>query len=543
MPGASLHWPTALPPLCPELILPDHLTDSLQQRLALLSGADALPLLRELRRGIEKESLRIDRDGELAQTPHPQDAGSALTHPLITTDYSEALMEFITPVSARVEESLEQLDQIHRFTYQTLDDESLWSASMPCVMGPDEAIPVAQYGSSNSGRMKTIYRVGLGYRYGRRMQTIAGIHYNFSIPELLWPLLGRHDQAGVTDAYFGLIRNFRRTVWLLVYLFGASPALCRSFVEGRKHNMQDFDDCTLYLPHATSLRMGDLGYQSNAQESLHICYNRLDTYIGTLKHAILDAYPDYQRIGINVDGEYRQLSAGLLQIENEFYSPIRPKRVARRGETALTALAHGGVEYIEVRCIDVNPYQPVGIDAEQMRFLDAFLLACLLNDSPAGDEADNAENKRNLRAVVNTGRDPELMLTRRGKPLAMCDWAEELMAQIAPIAELLDRANGGDLHRASVAKQIAKLGDPNLTPSAQVLADMRSQNTSWGSFALQQSQRHAEYFRSRPLEAGKLAPFIDMAERSLAAQAELERNNKPPFDDYLAHYFDQYRAL
>jgi len=523
--------------------LSDYLPDPLQQRLALLAGPNALPLLRELRRGIEKESLRIDRDGELARTPHPLDAGSALTHPLITTDYSEALMEFITPVSARVEESLEQLDQIHRFTYQTLDEESLWSASMPCVMGPDAGIPVAQYGSSNSGRMKTIYRVGLGYRYGRRMQTISGIHYNFSIPELLWPVLGRNDQAGVTDAYFGLIRNFRRTVWLLVYLFGASPALCRSFVEGRPHNMQNFDDCTLYLPHATSLRMGDLGYQSNAQESLSICYNQLDTYIGTLKHAILDSHPDYERIGVNVDGEYRQLSTGLLQIENEFYSPIRPKRVARRGETALTALAHGGVEYIEVRCIDVNPYLPVGIDAELMRFLDAFLLWCLISDSPAGDAADNAENKRNLRAVVNTGRDPELMLARRGKPLAMRDWAEELMAQIAPIAQLLDRANGGELHMASVAKQRTKLDDPSLTPSAKVLADMRSQNASWGSFALQQSQQHAEYFRSRPLEAGKLSPFIDMSERSLAAQAELERNNKQPFDDYLAHYFDQYRAL
>jgi glutamate--cysteine ligase len=519
------------------------LSEQLKQRLESLSGAAVLPLLRELRRGIEKESLRIDRDGHLALTPHPVQSGSALTHPLITTDYSEALMEFITPVSARVATTLDQMDQVHRFVYTTLGDEVLWTASMPCVMGPDEAIPVAQYGSSNSGRMKTIYRVGLGHRYGRRMQTIAGIHYNFSIPELLWPVLGRRDQHAVTDAYFGLIRNFRRHVWLLVYLFGASPALCSSFVEGRRHTLEALDDCTLYLPYATSLRMGDLGYQSNAQESLSICYNRLETYIGTLKNAILDSYPDYERIGVKVDGDYRQLSTGLLQIENEFYSPIRPKRVARRGQTALTALAHGGVEYIEVRCIDVNPFQPLGIDADQMAFIDAFLLWCLLSDSPIGHDEDNAESKRNLRTVVNEGRRPGLALSRRGDRVTMAEWANALLDEIAPIAALLDQAHGSDHHGASLDRQRAKIANPALTPSAAVLAELQSRQISWGAFALEQSQQHAEYFRSRPLAPAQLAPFTDMAAHSLAGQVELERADQLGFDDYLAGYFDQYRAL
>ncbi|MET0379318.1 MAG: glutamate--cysteine ligase, partial [Spongiibacteraceae bacterium] len=404
-------------------------------------------------------------------------------------------------------------------------------------------IPVAQYGSSNSGRMKTVYRVGLGHRYGRRMQTIAGIHYNFSIPELLWPILGHRDQDAVTDAYFGLIRNFRRHVWLLVYLFGASPALCSSFVEGRKHQLDNLDDCTLYLPYATSLRMGDLGYQSSAQESLSICYNQLDTYIGTLKHAILDAHPDYERIGVKVDGEYRQLSAGLLQIENEFYSTIRPKRVARRGETALTALAHGGVEYIEVRCIDINPFQPLGIDSEQIHFLDAFLVWCLLGDSPCGNDDDNAEGKRNLRAVVNEGRRPGLTLTRQGKTVSMQAWAEQILAEITPIAQLLDRAHGSDLHAHSLVQQRAKLADAARTPSAAVLVKLREQKIAWHEFALAQSQQHAAYFRQRPLTPVQLTPFVDMAERSLAGQAELERANPLAFDDYLASYFDQYRAL
>ena len=114
-----------------------------------------------IQRGIEKESLRIDPDGKLAQTPHPHGLGAALTHSSITTDYSEALLEFITPVSTNIDEGLDTLDNIHRYVYSQLDDELLWAASMPCIMTGDEGIPVAEYGSSNVAKMKTVYRLGL----------------------------------------------------------------------------------------------------------------------------------------------------------------------------------------------------------------------------------------------------------------------------------------------------------------------------------------------------------------------------------------------
>lgn len=525
------------------------LSDVLQQRLALLSRAETLPLLRQLRRGIEKESLRVDRDGFLAQTPHPRALGSTLTHPLITTDYSEALLEFITLVSADIDQTLEQMDLIHRFVYANLYDENLWAASMPCWLGDDYGIPVAQYGSANVARMKTIYRVGLGWRYGRRMQTISGIHYNFSLPEALWPVLCGNQptaqalQERVTGAYFGLIRNFRRYSWLLIYLFGVSPALCESFLAGRRHQLQTLIDGTLYQPFGTSLRMGDLGYQSNAQENLKICYNRLDSYIDTLKHAILDPHPEYERIGVLVDGEYRQLSTGLLQIENEFYSPIRPKRVARQGETALSALATRGVEYVEVRCIDVNPYLPVGIDAQLMRFLDAFLLFCLLSESPQGDPAGIAELKQNMKMVVNEGRRPGLHLQRDGAAIGLRQWAEELLLGIAPISELLDRAHGTRAYGDSLGVQRAKVADPELTPSARFLRDLRAQNAGYAEFMMQRSARLGDGFRGRPLPPALLAQFVEMAERSLRAQAELEGSDTMAFDTYLHQYFQQYRAL
>jgi len=358
-----------------------------------LTNTASISLLHGIGRGIEKESLRIQPDGKLAQSEHPRSLGAALTHPRITTDFSEALLEFITDVHYDIDSLLEELEDIHRFVYSQLNEEYLWVASMPCILQGDNNIPVAQYGSSNIAKMKTIYRVGLGHRYGRLMQTIAGIHYNFSMPERFWCWYKEQQgdtgslQDFKTKAYFSLIRNFHRYSWLLVYLFGASPAVCKSFLSGRNHQLQPFDEYSLHASEGTSLRMGDLGYQSSAQDELKVSYNSLEDYLESLQKAISESHPDYEEIGIKQDSEYLQLSTNLLQIENEFYSSIRPKRVTKSGEAPHKALLEQGVEYIEIRCIDVNPYHPLGIDAEQIRFFDTFLIFCLLEDSPNLDSA------------------------------------------------------------------------------------------------------------------------------------------------------------
>ncbi len=509
--------------------------------------------LRGVLRGLEKESLRVTPQGTLAQTDHPLALGSALTHPHITTDYSEALLEFITEPFADVEPLLAQLDDIHRFTYQHLaaNNERLWPASMPCTLGGDAEIPVARYGTSNSGTMKTVYRVGLGHRYGRSMQTIAGIHYNFSLPDDFW--LALQQQSGdrqplqdfKTQRYFGLIRNFRRNFWLLIYLFGASPAVSSCFVKNRNHKLQPFPaaEHTMYLPYATSLRMGDLGYQSDAQKSLVVNYNNLSDYLATLCGGITQSYPAYEQIGVkDAQGNYQQLNTSLLQIENEFYSSIRPKRTTERGETALQALRLRGVEYVEVRCVDLNPYEPLGITQTQMQMMDAFLLYCLLSDSPPTDEREFYQGQENQKRIVNTGRDPELYLLRGEGEIAMRAWAGEILQGSMAAAQLLDQAKGGDAHLQAVVQQQAKIHNPELTPSAQVLRDMTAAGQSFYAHTLALAEQQRAYFAQRPLSAQQQAVFEQMSKTSLQSQVALEADQSLGFAEYLENYYAQYRG-
>lgn len=522
------------------------MTELFQQRLELLSSPEANHQLTGIQRGIEKESLRISKQAALSTTAHPAALGSALTHSCITTDFSEALLEFITPVSTSIEQSLAILDDIHRFTYENLDSEHLWASSMPCELTGDNSIPIARYGSSNTAQMKQAYRRGLVHRYGATMQTIAGIHYNFSLPENLWGLLQRHDQSDlprqqyIDQSYFNIIRNFQRMSWLLVYLFGASPAVDKSFINGKPHNLSTFDENTLYLPYATSLRMGDLGYQSSIQNNLNISYNSLDSFIETLNGAIVTPHPAYEKTGLKLNGEYRQLSTSLLQIENEFYSSIRPKQVTRPGETPLSALHSRGVEYIEVRCIDVNPFLPLGIDAEQIKFLDIFLLYCLLTESPQFHAGEQTTIRENLKRVVNEGRKPDLSLRTVQADKSMASWGGELLKEMAPLATHLDHAHGSQDYNGVLQHQREKLAASSLTPSEQVLTAMSTNQQSFMQLSQTQSEKHADYFLGRPLKKERIDFFTDEARHSFLKQSEIESTDSVTFEEYLQRYYNQY---
>jgi glutamate--cysteine ligase len=496
---------------------------SVQDRLRALPAGT----LRELRRGIEKESLRVRPDGSLALTPHPAPLGSALTHPHITTDFSESQLELITGVHADAEHCLQELTEIHQVVMRSIGDEPLWAASMPCNLPADDAIPIGRYGTSNVGRAKSVYRTGLSYRYGRRMQTISGIHYNFSLP-------------GVgSEGYFALIRNFRRLSWLPLYLFGASPAVCTSFVDGRRHPLQELSPGTHYLPHATSLRMGRLGYQSEAQANLTVSYNTLKSYSASLHEALTKPYPPYEKIGIR-DGEaYRQLSTSLLQIENEFYSPIRPKRRINSGERPLHALRERGVEYVEVRLMDLDPFNPVGISAQTMRFLDILLLYCLLEDSPPDTPQELHAVARNKLLGAQEGRKPGLTLERRGEQVALLEWGAEVVAACEPLAVELDAARGGAAYRDALGAAINSLKDPSTVPSARVLHAMaRNHGNSHVRFTLAESLSHRGTLLGIPLKPEVEDRFARLARESIDKQKKIESSDRVDFETYRRRYLN-----
>ncbi len=517
-----------------------------ERRLAVLINSGERGVLQGGRKGIEKESLRVTPTGRVAQTPHPPRLGSALSSPNITTDYSEALIELITPVFTESWELLQYLLDLHQFVYRHLDEELLWATSMPCALAGDASIPIATYGSSNIGRMKHVYRVGLGLRYGRVMQAISGVHFNYSFPNAAWPVLQEARQAKVDgqafidEAYFALLRNYRRHGWIILYLFGASPAMCTTFFKGREiaPGLERLDRNTFYAPYATTLRMSDLGYRNKSQAGVAVSVNSLDEYVRDLSRLISTPSPDYRKLGVKVGDEWRQLNANVLQIENEYYSFIRPKRTAHSGERPTRALARAGVEYVEMRSLDVGVFDPVGLNQNEMRFLEAFAALCVLKDSPMIERADELELDANHVRVARQGREPGLALNFNGRPTPLKEWASQLLEEMQGVCELLDYGDPQRPYSAALAVQQGKVADMNATPSARILAELRTQGEAFFEFALRQSRQHRDYFRDLyPPNESRLALFRQQADESIAAQAATEAADTLSFDEFVAEWF------
>ena len=504
------------------------------------------PAFRKWHRGVEKEALRVTRRGELSSNPHPPSLGSPLTHPKITTDFSEAQMEFITGVHDSSGDCLTELDVLHRFAYSKIRYEYLWPASMPCFMGSDKDVPIAQYGESNAAKVKSIYRMGLGNRYGRKMQTISGIHYNFSFSDEFFEAYAIvldevNNDAFRNRCYLDLIRNFRRFAWLPIYLFGASPAVCKSFAPSSVENLLEFDAGSYFLSHATSLRMGPMGYQSSDQTERYVSYNSLDDYIRTLLPLLTEEFEPYVEIGLKDGDDYHQLNTALLQIEAEFYGTIRAKRKADAGERPLEALNRRGIEYVEVRCLDLDPFHPVGIAQETMEFLDMFLVYCLLAASPLDHIDQSRENVLNQQQVVSRGREPDLLLSNHGQKRDIGDWALDILGDVYQLAERLDRsADSTDCDasdfRSIVRSQLEKARDPELTPSEKVLASMRDMDMSYSSWGLYQARMHQDHYEQNRVDSITAAQLEDLSTQSLADQQAMEVADHEPFDSYLHRY-------
>ncbi len=529
------------------------MTLSLNDYINAFSKDENLEALADIGRGIEREALRIIPEGKLSEHAHYSKLGSALTHHEITTDYSETLLEFITPVSHTPETAIAQLQDIQKYTFANIEGELLWPMSMPCFVEDAEKVPLAQYGDSNIGKMKTVYRQGLKNRYGSMMQIISGIHFNFSFSENFWQVIQKLQSQNdsqkpndfISERYFSILRNYKRYCWLIPYLYGSSPALCHSFLQGNIPQLpfKKSSTGTLYLEYATSLRMSDLGYTSSEQSSLKICYNNLHDYVDGVQNAIGLKSEKFAHIGVKVNGEYQQLNSNILQIENELYAPIRPKQVIKFGEKPSQALRERGVEYIEIRALDVNPFVDTGISIEQIHFLDIFITYCAFTDNDRFDCDSQKHYENNMNDVVLRGRDPDLLLSDddcQGKVhlKSITTWGNELFDKLAKVATLLDKAYQTTNYSDSIVRERAKINDTSLTPSAKILSIMLDQGKSVSEYSLEQAAKYREESLARPYQFYSEDYFIAGAKKSHQEQSDIENKDKLNFDDFLADYFN-----
>ncbi len=500
----------------------------------------------ETKIGLEKESLRVAEDGLLAQTPHPKKWGSPLTHPFFTTDYSESMPELITPPFSNIHDALNFLDELHHFAYQNLGKERLWATSMPCVVSGETSIPLAQYGHSNAGLMKTAYRRGLGHRYGRTMQVIAGVHVNFSFSETFWQKLKELEgskgstKSYVSAKYFAMLRNLQRIGWLIPYLFGVSPAVCQSFLNGHdKGKLEKFDDNTLYEPYATSLRMGDIGYQNNKENELGFKanYDDIDSYIASLENAIRTPSAEYKKIDIIKNDKYQQLNANMLQIENEYYCTVRPKQVPGRDERPTQALNKRGVEYIELRSVDVNLFTPLGVDAQQLHFIKVLMFWTALTSSPKINAIEQKEIDDNELLVAHQGRKPNLMLARNTQRISLKQWANELLLPLHSIASQLDAVENVNCYSQAVNEMAKRIDDPEQTPSAKMLKQMCDQQLGFHHLSRQYTDKYYQDFTKTELSEERKIYFKNLAKESIDKQKSIEQSDNISFAQYLKNYY------
>ena len=517
----------------------------LKKNVNLLIDHNLESILKIGKIGIEKESLRTDMQGLIADTDHPQDLGAALTHPYITTDYSEALLEFVTPPLANSNQAIEFLGDIHKFVYPKLTKECLWPASMPCRLKGENSIRIAEYGGSNLGMMKHVYRKGLGYRYGKIMQVIAGIHVNLSMPDEFWAPWQQargskgSKQAFINEQYFKLIRNLQRVGWLIPYLFGASPAVDKSFTHEGIRDLKQWDNDTLFAPYATSLRLGDIGYTNHRENEIGVnaCYDNLAEYVNCLTRAIETPYPPYEEIGVKVGDEYRQLNANILQIENEYYGVVRPKQIANRREKPTHALLDRGVSYVEIRSLDINPYSPFGISIEQLHFIEILFIYCLLGNEDIIDRSEREEIDINSHEVSHFGRRLGLQLRQQGKSVPLQDWANEIFEDLLLVAELVEKQCDGTYYTNAIKQFQVCIDSIEHTISARILADMHEKKCSYYQFVEDLGKQYCKHF-SVGEPKGK-ENFAEVARKSFIDQKVIEVNDDQNFDDFLKAYFAQ----
>ena len=491
--------------------------------------------------GIEKESLRI-LQSQITQSAHPKKMGSALCNQYITTDFSEAQLELITPPLPDKTDGLEFLDHIHHFVSHNINKEILWPFSMPPTIKSEQDLPIADYGISNLGLFKQLYRKGLSHRYGRSMQAISGVHYNYSLPDSIWHCSFFEDsqldsRAIRSDGYFRMLRNIYRMNWLVLYLFGASPILTKDLLTKNTEPIQKLDNQTYYLPYATSLRMSDFGYQNLLRAALNVSSDSLNDYISDLNMATGTISEDFQQIDTQNNTDQLQINANLLQTEDEYYAVARLKSNIISNQRLTSKLKQGGVDFIELRSLDLNPFSRIGIDEETVCFLEVFLIYCFLTTSHLINKDELKTTKDNDSLVAKRGRDPSLLLQKDQASIGLQEWGKQIIDEMTPIAELLDGEE--TVYRNMMCKMASKIKDPDQTLSGLLLDKVITEKVDFFDLGNSIGETNKQHYLDLEKSAN---PNWDRLEKeainSISQQSILEEEQNESFESFVADYFD-----
>lgn len=484
--------------------------------------------------GIEKESIRFNYKG-ISLVPHYKILGNALYNRYITTDFSDSQLELITPPLKSLKENISFLGNLHSYVIKNMGDELMWPFSMPFFYRSDNEIPIAYYGYSNEAEFKHIYRRGLSNRYGSIMQTISGVHINYSLSADTIKILSdsvakRRGNQVQSIIYFRMLRNVHRYSWLISYLFGSSPIVSKNFVT-KKYDFIKLDENYFYLPNATSLRMSDLGYQNTNQSSINISLNNINDYADALKKATEKKSKKFEAIRNPADGKIQQLNESFLQIEDEYYSPARPKNSNLSSQRLSSKLKELGTDYLELRNFDLNPFSSIGINEKDLEFINLFLIFCGFYESDEMTSSDISEARSNQLLVTIEGRKPNLKLIRKGDFIQMTEWANQILNEMVKILDLSKNDS------VMMKKYFDLISDPEKTRSSRILDAVIHHKDGYFDFGTQLALENKRKYLENANDKNPLQQLLDDEKLQANVKSEESLTDSIGLDDYLKSFY------
>lgn len=395
--------------------------------------------------GIEWESLRAHSTGELCLTPHPEVFGDKFTNPLVTTDFSESQIEIITPTLDSVDEAFDAFSLLSDLVNVSLpEDEYLWFQSIPCILPYYDKIPIAQYKGEEAAKSQK-YREELAKKYGVKKQMISGVHFNFSFKnETIEKLYSFSDKnlsfkEFKNEIYLKIARNYLRYCWLIIYLTGCSIGTHKTFANECIHLMDTKDAFgSYYSTKGPSFRNASCGYKN--LKTLHPSYKNVDEFTRDISNYI---------------------ESGELSEAKELYTQIRLK--PKNPSDLLNSLKNDGIEYIEIRTLDINPFYKCGLTQQDMKFLHLFLIYMLVKE-----ESDYVDWQKE--AIINEERTAEkaytdeMRLLKDGHEVTLKEWALELIDEMN---EMIDELGINDYQNLDMI--LKRIKNPDLTYGKRLL--------------------------------------------------------------------------